>query len=327
MATGAQITSSWFRRRGFVAGNTSLFVKENGDGHAAIFSAFFFGVASNAVAGSSDVAFSTSGNLIGAGALSGNSSPAFTTAGIIQGLAPITGAATVAFTTSATGATVGALAGTSSVAFTTTGALVGTGLLSGTVTTAFSTAGALAGSTALTGSTSPAFTTSGAITGTGALSGTVTVAFATSGTLAGPGAGGAISGSAALAFTTEGNLTAAAVQSLHGRKVRGKRVYFPDELDPVIEAKAAQDAVAGIEVPTLPSLAPIAAQIEAAKQDAQALLTRIAAERKAKARQAAVAALTGEFEAALDVIEAIKVREAEIVRRLRDDDDFLLLAA
>jgi hypothetical protein len=116
------------------------------------------------------------------------------------------------------------------------------------------------------------------------------------------------------------------VAPLHGRRIRGRRVYFPDEIDPVIEVEAAQRAVDGVEVPTLPSLAPIAEQIEDAKRQAQAFLARIIAERKAQARQAALDALTAEFDAVLEMIEAIKAREALIVQRLRDDDDFILLA-
>ena len=126
-----------------------------------------------------------------------------------------------------------------------------------------------------------------------------------------------------LALVEEESVT---VAPLHGRRVRGRRVYFPDELDPVVEAETAQQAVNDVEVPTLPSLAPIAAQIEAAKLEAQAFLARIAAERKARAEEAALAALMAKFDAVMEGIEAYKAREALIVQRLRDEDELILLA-
>lgn len=128
-----------------------------------------------------------------------------------------------------------------------------------------------------------------------------------------------------LALTGE---TPEEVLHLHGRRVRtrGKRVYFPDELDLIAEPEVVAAKLARVEVPELPSLEPIAAQIEEAKRAAQELLERIARERKERAKQAALQALADQFEIVLDQLEAAKASELAWIMRLRDDDDFFLLA-
>ena len=126
-----------------------------------------------------------------------------------------------------------------------------------------------------------------------------------------------------LALTGE---TPEEVLHLHGRRVRarGKRVYFPDEIDLIAEPEVVAARIRQIE--TLPSLEPIAAQIEEAKRAAQELLERIARERKERAKQAALQALADQFEIVLDQLEAAKASELAWIMRLRDDDDFFLLA-
>lgn len=126
-----------------------------------------------------------------------------------------------------------------------------------------------------------------------------------------------------LALTGE---TPEEVLHLHGRRVRtrGKRVYFQDEIDLIAEPEVVAARIRQIE--TLPSLEPIAAQIEEAKRAAQELLERIARERKERAKQAALQALADQFEIVLDQLEAAKASELAWIMRLRDDDDFFLLA-
>lgn len=115
-------------------------------------------------------------------------------------------------------------------------------------------------------------------------------------------------------------------QSLHGRRVRtrGKRVYFPDELDLIAEPEVIAARVA--EVPVLPSLDGIAERIEQAKREAAALLERIAQERREAAKRSALQVLADRFEIALDELEAAKAAELAWIMRLRDDDNLFILA-
>jgi hypothetical protein len=117
-------------------------------------------------------------------------------------------------------------------------------------------------------------------------------------------------------------------QSLHGRRVRtrGRRVYFPDELDLITEPEVIDARLAKIDALDLPSLEPIARKIEEAKRAARELLERIERERKERAKQAELQALADQFEAILDRLEAAKASELAVIMRLRDDDDFFLLA-
>jgi len=117
-------------------------------------------------------------------------------------------------------------------------------------------------------------------------------------------------------------------QSLHGRRVRtrGRRVYFPDELDLITEPEVIDARLAKIDALDLPSLEPIARKIEEAKRAARELLERIDRERKERAKQAELQALADQFEAILDRLEAAKASELAVIMRLRDDDDFFLLA-
>lgn len=129
-----------------------------------------------------------------------------------------------------------------------------------------------------------------------------------------------------LALTGE---TPAEIQHLHGRRIRtrGKRVYFPDELDLIAEPEVVAARLARVAVPELPSLTEIAGKIEEAKRAAQELLERIARERRERAKQAALQALADQFEIVLDQLEAAKASELAWIMRLRDDDDFFLLVA
>lgn len=105
-------------------------------------------------------------------------------------------------------------------------------------------------------------------------------------------------------------------QSLHGRRVRGRRVIYPDELPAVIEAPKQWPE-------ELPSLAPVAAKLAEAKA---ALNTAIKARDEAKrakeraALEAALAEAQGRYNEA-------KGREDAIIRMLRDEDEFWLIAA
>lgn len=118
------------------------------------------------------------------------------------------------------------------------------------------------------------------------------------------------------------------VVHLHGRRVRtrGRRVYFPDELDLIAEPEVIDARLAKIDALDLPSLEPIARKIEEAKRAARELLERIERERKERAKQAELQALADQFEAILDRLEAAKASEMAVIMRLRDDDDFFLLA-
>ena len=117
------------------------------------------------------------------------------------------------------------------------------------------------------------------------------------------------------------------VVHLHGRRVRtrGRRVYFPDELDLIAEPEVIDARLAKIDALDLPSLEPSARQIEEAKRAARELLERIERERKERAKQAELQALADQFEAILDRLEAAKASELAVIMRLRDDDDLFLL--
>lgn len=126
----------------------------------------------------------------------------------------------------------------------------------------------------------------------------------------------------ATAFVTGEGGTA--VRPLHGRKLRGKRVYFPDELDPIIAPEVVQAAIAAVELPQIRELAD---KIEQAKRQAEVLFAKLAKEREAKARQQRLDALADQIELVVSEMEATKAREQAWIARLRDEDDFFFLAA
>lgn len=254
----------------------------------------------NAMGGTATVTFTAAGSMSASALISGSSDPAFTTAGNLGGAGALAGAATVTFSPAATLAATGALTGATSPAFTASGALAGAGALSGASAVTFAPAGALAGSGALAGIITVAFTSAGESGGFGALTGTANVAFTASGTM---------------------DAGAATVVHLHGRKLpnkprgklRGKRIIFPDEL-PV----------------ELPPIVVESTTVDPADKQADARLEqeiaglRLAVDQLAQRKADKAAKLAAEQAAA----EAAVLAEAAAWQaRLRDDDEFLLLAA
>lgn len=190
------------------------------------------------------------------------------------------------------------MSGASSATFAASGALSGVGALSGSSNPAFSLSGTLVDASTpasqITGSVDFAFTTAGALTGNGALSGSADVVFTAGGTLSG------------------------GVTHLHGRRLRGRRIIYPDELPPPAE-------VAAIEpLPTLERARALVIETKRALEVAQ-VAQQQAQERKAKAR--ALRLLTGELDAVQARYEAALNAERAVIRRLHDDDEFMLLAA
>lgn len=109
--------------------------------------------------------------------------------------------------------------------------------------------------------------------------------------------------------------------ALHGRKPRGRRVVFPDELPPVVEL---------LPVPVvepLPSLVVAQRTLAEARTALEAVkVARIEAQER-KERRKAIDALSALIDAAQARYEAALAAEALIIRRLRDEDELFLLAA
>lgn len=157
--------------------------------------------------GTSNVVFTTSGDLIaGNTSVDGTSNVVFTTSGSLTSSIRLVGTSSVVFTTSGNLTTGGAvLAGTSSVVFTTAGSLTSGIRLVGTSSVAFTTAGNLtAGNTSLDGASSVVFTAAGSLTSGIRLVGTSNVAFTTSGNLT---SGMPLAGTSNVVFTAAGSLT------------------------------------------------------------------------------------------------------------------------
>ena len=120
----------------------------------------------------------------------------------------------------------------------------------------------------------------------------------------------------------DGTFTAGAQTGLHGRKVRGRRIIYPDEIE-IIPVEAPKV----IEIEPLPSLERAKVALAEAKQALESVLRAKEAAIQAKQRAKAINALEvalGEAQARYD---AAMEAENAIIQRLRDDDDFFLLAA
>lgn len=298
-------------------------------------------------------AFATSGTLTGQGSSvtgSANRFRAFATSGVLAGQgAAVSGTATRfrAFSTSGTLTGQGAsLSGTAAhlALHTTSGVLTGQGaILSGSATRTreHATSGVLAGPGATVsgaaGRNSGAVShdTSGALTGQiGSIAGSASRlrAFATSGTLTGQGSevsASALRSGAATVHDASGELTGQGAQivalstrqgsGLHGRR-RGKRVRFEDELPQPVKVEAPQ-------VEPLPSLDVARAAIADARRAVEAVrIARRQAKERAE-RQEAINALSVEYERALTLFRQARDAEAQIIRRLRDEDELFFLAA
>lgn len=121
----------------------------------------------------------------------------------------------------------------------------------------------------------------------------------------------------------DGTFTAGAQTGLHGRKVRGRRIIYPDELDPFVPAKAPKV----IEIEPLPSLERAKAALVEAKQALDLAIAAKEAARQAKERAKAIKALETAMGQAQARYDAAQEAENGLIQRLRDEDEFFLLAA
>lgn len=118
----------------------------------------------------------------------------------------------------------------------------------------------------------------------------------------------------------EGDGATESPQNLHGRKVRGRRVIYPDELPPVVE-------VAPEPEPEPVTLDEARVATVAARTALEVVrIARIEAQER-KERQQAIDALSAQIALAEARYEAARRAEAQIVRRLHDEDELFLLAA
>lgn len=123
-----------------------------------------------------------------------------------------------------------------------------------------------------------------------------------------------------LTLVAAGELGAAATTALHGKKLRRrKRLVFEDELPP--------QTVELPKIEPLPSLETARAAIIEARRALEGVKTarKQVAEREAKAK--AVAALELKQASAERALQEAIDAERAIIRRLRDDEEFMLLAA
>ena len=246
------------------------------------------GSAPGAMAGAASSVFSASGIVVGSGVFSGSSSPAFNGSATIRGSGAVSGASAPTFTVSASGQMLAALSGAVSVTFSPVGELAGAGSLVGASAFGFGLAGTLEDA-------------GGALT--------------------------AISGSVGVSITASGAMSAEAEQqAVHSRpkrRIRGRRTFFPDELNTV----DAPTATAAAVKPFVPALAPLVEQLERARTETAALVVQIEAERATEARTQVIAGIEAELRVATKAMEAAKAREAAWVERLRDEDDLFLMVA
>jgi hypothetical protein len=212
------------------------------------------------------------------------------------------------------------------------------------------TSGALTGQgSAVAGSSARfrAIASSGALTGQGAVvsgSAAHVAVHDTSGALAGQGS--AVDGAsarlgAATVHETTGDLAGqgsevsgaasldAASTALHGRSVkrRGRLVKFADELPPkVVEAV---EAVEAKPVPVeLPQLSAYVAERSVQVERLLALQVEAARETVRSKRHAeALAQVQAAYESALADLETARAKEQAIIRRMRQDDELMLLLA
>ncbi len=111
--------------------------------------------------------------------------------------------------------------------------------------------------------------------------------------------------------------------ALHGRKPRGRRIIYPDELDPFVPVEAPKV----IEIEPLPSLERAKAALVEAKQALEAAVEAREAARQAKERAEAIKALETALGQAQARYDAAQEAENGLIQRLREEDDFFLLAA
>jgi hypothetical protein len=109
---------------------------------------------------------------------------------------------------------------------------------------------------------------------------------------------------------------------LTGRPLRGKRIVFPDELDPLVP----DNEPVAAELPRETILPVFVAVVEA-----QTRLDAAQAEMEAQQRSQAIGRelrrVTAAYQAALSDYEQSKERERRHIERLRADDEFWLMAA
>lgn len=228
--------------------------------------------------------------------------------GAVTGIGQIAGSAALALTP--TGAVVGrgAVSGATGVTLAPTGTVNGVGALSGSAALAIAPSGAVNGTGALSGAAATSLVPSGAVSGAGALAGSAALGFDASATLAGTAE---IAGSAGLFFEATGTLEniAAPSTALHGRpkrRIRGRPIVW-EEPEAVVELA---EPVARIAKPPRvgPDLADFAAVHTRKRWDSKV-------ERTARTRLVA--------EATTQIIDD----RAEQQRRLREEDELMLLAA
>jgi hypothetical protein len=176
----------------------------NGSAQSDVWSIQQFSSPPEALSGSANITFSSTGTLTGSGALSGSASITFSSSGTLTGSAALSGTSNISFSSSGTLTGLGALAGSADLVFSASGTLGGLGALSGEANITFSSDGTLSASGALSGTASLVFTSSGTLTGTGALAGASFLSFVSTGTLGGLGG---LSGAAQITFSANGELT------------------------------------------------------------------------------------------------------------------------
>ena len=218
---------------------------------------------------------------------------------------------------------IGSVAGSAAhiAVHTSTGALTGQlGSVAGTAAhiAHHTTTGALAGQGSTVAGSATRFrahAATGAITGPGSvLSGSASRFAVHAATGALTGAGAVIDGAADL--TAGGG-----AQPLHGRRTRGRRVRFEDELDvaETVGAETVRPVIIDVITP--------AKAVAEHRAQAAALLARIATVKRKAGRDAKVAALQAEYDTLAALIAESQEAERAYVARLRDEDEFILLTA
>jgi len=147
------------------------------------------------------------------------------------------------------------------------------------------------------------------------------VTLASNGTLGSAAISGAVSATLADATLTANATVSQPATGLHGRRIRGRRVVFDDEL-PV---ETVYEQVAKVERPVvIPGIPELAAKVEAAKADVARLDQEFA---QAKARKAALAKVRKEHAEAVAALESARAAEAAIIARLHEEDEIMFLLA
>jgi multidrug efflux pump subunit AcrA (membrane-fusion protein) len=106
--------------------------------------------------------------------------------------------------------------------------------------------------------------------------------------------------------------------------VRGKRIIFPDEIQPdAVEEEKAPEQPIVVVIGAEKALERVnTARREVARLDAE--LAKLAADTK---RKAALSALQLQYADAVTALEQAQEAERAIIKRMRDDEDFWMLAA